>query len=447
VRRGALALAALLLVPIPAGASLVRRGPEPFSVASLAAWEGRTVTSVGQRGRSVTRDYVVTREIRTAVGAPLDLIVLDGDLRRLANLSVFSDIRVEAAEDGASGVAITFVFKESPAYVPFVSFTYTEENGFSIGPSLSALNVQGRALRLSGRAYWGGTNQYWASVDWPWAFGDTPHPVNLLVAHRNRTDELRGFEESSDEVTTRVGRYFAGDRGRASANLSLFNMRSDVVGITLSDDLSDHLLRAGFTVGLDTRDSWRDPRRGWQSELQVWRTTALDGPADSWSADLDLRRWIPTATRQKLLLSSLLTVQSGALGVDVPSYLDYRIGGANSVRGYAVDDLGDDLSGKNQLLGTAEYSFTVMPVRRWDIAFLSFAVGLELAVFGDAGIAWSEGRQFALDRARGGVGSGIRLLVPGTEMVRFDVGWSPDSGFHFHFASGAKPVAQRNRLR
>jgi hypothetical protein len=32
-------------------------------------------------------------------------------------------------------------------------------------------------------------------------------------------------------------------------------------------------------------------------------------------------------------------------------------------------------------------------------------------------------------------------------MVRFDVGWSPEGGFHFHFASGSKPAAQRLRIR
>ena len=50
-------------------------------------------------------------------------------------------------------------------------------------------------------------------------------------------------------------------------------------------------------------------------------------------------------------------------------------------------------------------------------------------------------------RARGGLGGGLRLLVPGSEMVRFDVGWSDDGGFHFHFANGTKPKAQRLRLR
>jgi len=50
-------------------------------------------------------------------------------------------------------------------------------------------------------------------------------------------------------------------------------------------------------------------------------------------------------------------------------------------------------------------------------------------------------------RARAGMGFGLRLLVPGSEMVRFDLGWSPEGGFHFHFGSGTKPVAQRQRLR
>jgi hypothetical protein len=37
--------------------------------------------------------------------------------------------------------------------------------------------------------------------------------------------------------------------------------------------------------------------------------------------------------------------------------------------------------------------------------------------------------------------------VPGSEQVRLDVGWSPKGGFLFHFGSGTKPAAQRQRLR
>ena len=134
------------------------------------------------------------------------------------------------------------------------------------------------------------------------------------------------------------------------------------------------------------------------------------------------------------MLSGLATLQSGTLGEDVPVYMNFFMGGANTIRGYGVTDLGEDFSGKNQLLGTAEYSFTVIPLRRWDLWKISLRLGAEVAVFADAGIAWSESRDFTTRRARGGLGGGLRLLVPGSEMVRFDVGWSPDFGFHFHFA-------------
>jgi outer membrane protein assembly factor BamA len=147
------------------------------------------------------------------------------------------------------------------------------------------------------------------------------------------------------------------------------------------------------------------------------------------------------------MLSGLVSLQSGTLGVDVPSYLDYFMGGANSIRGYGVSDLGTAFSGKNQMLATAEYSFTVIPLRRWDLWKISLRLGAELAVFADAGIAWTESRDLTMRRTRGGLGSGLRLLVPGSEMVRLDVGWSPDYGFHFHFANGTKPKAQRARLR
>jgi outer membrane protein assembly factor BamA len=161
---------------------------------------------------------------------------------------------------------------------------------------------------------------------------------------------------------------------------------------------------------------------------------------------MDLRRFVPTGVRHRLLLAGLLSLQSGTLGEDLPVYLDYRMGGASTIRGYGVE-LGRELSGKHQLLGTAEYSWTLMPLRRVDLSFLSFRLGVELAAFTDAGIAWSEPNEFAVNRTRAGLGGGVRLLVPGAEMLRLDVGWSPEGGTHYHLGARSKPTASRPRLR
>ena len=106
-------------------------------------------------------------------------------------------------------------------------------------------------------------------------------------------------------------------------------------------------------------------------------------------------------------------------------------------RGYAIEELGTKVYGKNQLIGTEEYSFNLLPLRRWDFGKVALRLGLDLAIFADVGTAWNESREFVASRARGGGGAGLRLLVPGAEMVRPDVGWSRQGGFQFHVAGGA----------
>jgi outer membrane protein insertion porin family len=410
---------------------------------ALAPHAGRRVVAIVVDGLRVTRENVVRREIRTRVGEALRAEDVAQDVQRLDNLSVFAEIRVRV-EDVGDGVRLTYDFKEMPSWIAWAGFSYTDQDGFSAGPKLSALNFAGRAISLNAKAYFGGADQYSARFVWPWIAGDHLS-LDVYGARLSRTDTLNGFKETSYELTPAVGTYI-GEHGRLKGMFSLFTLESDVDGKTLDADNEDLLLRLGVALGWDTRDSWRVPRRGWQNELEVWRT-GLGGDGDFWSLNLDLRRWFPVKARQRLLLSGLASLQSGAAEEDVPVYLVYRMGGANSIRGYEVEDLGVRLYGKNQLIGTAEYSVTLLPLRRWDIWKFALRLGLDAAVFTDAGIAWSEPRELAMNRARAGVGGGLRLLVPGTEMVRFDFGWSAEGGFHFHFASGAKPVAQRQRLR
>ena len=259
-----------------------------------------------------------------------------------------------------------FTFKEMPSWFPILSYVYTEENGFSWGLGVSAGNLTGRDLSVSARVYFGDLEQQWSRISWPWIWGNHGS-FDFYGARYTRPDELRGFEETSYEFTPEVGTYI-GEHAWARGKFSYFKMESDTAGITLSPDNEDQLLRLGASFGWDTRDSWRNPRRGGQNEIELWHTGGfLGGDGDWWALNLDLRRWLPVTRKTKLMLSSLLTLQSGTLGEEVPSYLNYFMGGANTIRGYGVADLGEELSGKNQLLGTVEYSLMLIPLRRWDL--------------------------------------------------------------------------------
>jgi len=426
---------ALLLVLIPA------LSWAQTDVAAFVPFEGKPVTAIRIEGNRVTREYVISRELETRPGEPFRVAVLEADLQRLENLGIFAETNVAAEADG-EGVRLTFRIREAPALLLLPSFLYTEENGFSWGAALSAPNLTGRSISLSARAYFGGTTQRWARLSHPWIKGNHLS-FDFFGGQRERADVMNGFNEDSWEFTPGVGTWL-GSRGRLRGFASLFRMNSDVAGKTLDPDNEDQFFRAGLSAGYDTRDSWRDPRTGWKNEIEI---VGSAGDGSFWTMNLDLRRYLPSFRRQHLLLSGLMTLQSGTVGEDVPVYLTYYLGGANTIRGYDLEELGPSLNGKNQLLTTAEYNFKLLDLARRDIFGWSFSVGLELALFADAGIAWNDPVDFGWKRFRGGVGAGLRLLVPGAEQVRLDVGWSPQGDFHFHFASGTKPAAQRQRLR
>lgn len=177
------------------------------------------------------------------------------------------------------------------------------------------------------------------------------------------------------------------------------------------------------------------------------------GSGDFWSLDVDLQRYQPLTNRQTLVVGWLTTLQSGQVGIDVPSYLQYFMGGANSIRGYEFDELGRELFGKNQMILTLEYQYLVTDIRPFPVWKWAFPLGLEIAGFTDTGIAWDTDPglelddSFSWDRAKTGVGIGLRFLVPSVDVIRVDLAIGEDGKVRFHFAVWPKLYAQRYRVR
>ena len=106
------------------------------------------------------------------------------------------------------------------------------------------------------------------------------------------------------------------------------------------------------------------------------------------------------------------------MGVDVPIYRTYTIGGTNTVRGWKLDAR----QGNNQFLNTLEYRYDLLPPKSFRVHGLGFYLGVQLAVFGDLGTAWNSGEDFTRNMIGGG-GFGVRLIIPFVEMIRIDFGF------------------------
>ena len=427
-----LVLVVCLAVPVTA-AAVDRAEFEPF--------EGQVITAIEYDGYSTTKEYVITREIYSRIGQPLSPSRVVADVARLDNLGIFAEILVKV-DWYKSGVRMTFSFQELPSIIPYIKLKYTEENGWSIGPALTSVNMFGKDIYLSGFVLFGGTTTFSIRFKNPWIM-DPRVNLDLNLDHLVRDNELYKFQETNDDISIWMGRWL-GENGRLKGAVNYFAVASDRDSVTLDPSNRDDMLRLIGSVGYDGRDSWTNTHDGWHNEVELNLT---GGDARYPTLTIDLRRYQPFGKRNTLAVGLLTSLRTGEVGVDIPEYMQYNLGGTNTIRGWKLDELGEVLFGKNQLIVTAEYQFLLLPVKAYPVLKWAVSGGIELAAFTDLGTAWSNTDELNGDRLKGGFGFGLRTLVPAVNELRFDFGMNLHGSFIFHFGVQTKFDAQRFRIR
>ena len=157
-------------------------------------------------------------------------------------------------------------------------------------------------------------------------------------------------------------------------------------------------------------------------------------------------RYLPLSfigRRHSLALYSLATITTGRFLEDIPVYMDFHIGGTNSVRGWPLDSR----RGQNQFLLTGEYWYNLLDAHAFRFWFIKWRMGLQLALFGDIGTAWYQGSEFS-ENFIGGVGGGLRLTLPVIVLLRLDVAYARNEfGLKIEIGGAEKAIAQKQRVR
>ena len=396
--------------------------------------EGTSIVAVRVSGLVHVKESVVLAQIESTPGRPYHKATVDRDIVRLDRLGVFGAISLTAVavEDG---VRVEVTLTETPRIVPAIAVAVTDENGVSAGPAVKLTSIAGHPFEVGVTTRFGGESfGEFREVSPQLTNGRLWHSVKLSVSdHFNQLDQ---FDQQSVDLDARIG-IRSSEQWRSGGIFKLYGVGSGQSGITLSPDNHDSFYSAGGVTEYDTRDSWREPSRGWFNSIDgLWTT----GSGQYSTLNVDVRRYQPVAARQTMVATALLTLQSGTDGVDVPTYSDYALGGENTVRGHSFAAR----RGKNQFITTVEYRYTVAPTRGFRVFGLDLYGGLALAAFTDVGSAWNDADGFS-DGFIGGGGIGLRVYILYVNMIRLDLSFG--SGVHGGLGINEKAVAQRNRVR
>jgi outer membrane protein assembly factor BamA len=419
--------------------SVVHGQPAPPSAGTVpaGALDGRPVREirlpVELRPASVD---IVRQHLATRVGAPFQPALLVEDRRRLDALRLFSRIELQPVAAG-DGVLIDVDLDETLRLLPFVALSVTDENGVSAGPGFRGINLLGHGSLSSGTVQFGGATKVGVRLQRPTVTPQT-WDLDASVAYRSRRNELFDFDETS---TTVAGRALRNVTSHVQVGGSAEFVWFDTGGsdISLDPGGTDHLPAVAASFVYSSLDSQTNPHAGWFASVDAGRRF---GDASSWTLTLDGRRVQPLARRSTLSIVGFAALQSGVVGEDLPEYLQFGIGGGNSVRGWS---LGSRI-GKHQAIGTLEYAYDIVPVRSFTVFSLNLYGGIQAAAFSDVGLAWNDHPE-ARD-AIDGYGVGLRLLFPFVDVLRLDLAFGePGTGAHVSFGIDLKADKQRDRVR
>ena len=405
---------------------------------TLAGATGQDIVGIQIEGLQRTSRELVLNQMASKIGAPDSEVNRRLDLLYLDRLGIFSSIRIDP-EPVPEGVLLRVTVKETFPIAPYPSVTTTQENGLAVGPGLGAVNLFGRAYHANVAAEFGGSTNFYAQLVSP-QLSHTPWSYSLSFSRAQRDNPVFRFKEDSVTAEANLRYQFRPDL-LLSSSVALLSLRSEQPGVTL--DPSGHDSIPSLSVGLryDTRDSWSNPIHGWFLEATVFRHALGSSPPGWWTGQLDARRYQRIAGRHTAAAFSLLSLQTGQPGVDLPNYMTYGIGGANTVRGWPVGAR----QGKHQWLNSLEYRYQWVkprPIRLFGKFNLYW--GLHFAVYGDLGTAWTETPDFSRNFI-GSVGYGIRLVIPYVGVIRFDRAYG--SGLRPAWGIGERADLWLDRIR
>ena len=392
------------------------------------------VSDIRVEGNKKTKEYVIRRQITVKPGELLNVNKLREDQRRLGNLGIFESVDIKLDLDEAKkGYIVTYVVKEAKTGSAALGAGWSSAEGFIGYIELAEDNFLGRQQRVNiNWQFGGGRNSYELGFYDPW-LDSRRTSFGLNLYNRTSRVERNWDEERYDWIGTgdhpekvkyseqrRGGSVSVGRPLNLDTRVSL-SLRIDATKLTplpeegqseagwtwLEGNPSGETRSVTLSLVNDTRDYYMNPKSGSLKRVSAEMAGGIlggDYTFGKYQAEGSVYREV--FRNQVLALHLAAGLSTGTL----PPHEQYRIGGAESLRGY---DYGE-FYGDKMVLANAEYRFQIIK-------------GLQGVVFADTGAAWLKDDPMSLADFSTGAGVGVRIDTP-IGMLRIDYGVGKEGG-------------------
>lgn len=373
-------------------------------------------------GNEKTRDFVIERELSFAPGDPVNLQRIDQSLRKILMLGYFDEIsRDFSEEDDPDETVLTINLNERKTGSATFGVSFSTADRLVGFVEAADDNFLGKGQRVNATIRFGKKLQEYELGFYEPYIDKSGTSLGLNLYRRSRPVNATSLaDDTPTEVkkTTNggdltLGRPFAEfTRGRLTFKIENNAHELPEAPIKEQDTFKDYNNRTiGFGVNTNTTDHPFDPTEGFKNDAYLELGTKLLG-GDLQYAKLRLEHSRYFEVRDGGFVLAVRGLGGRLLGGDLGRE-KFKIGGADTLRGYSYGGNDGSLEGDHMLVMNAEFRFPIVEK----------VTGV---VFTDWGTAWDQGESMGLTELANSYGLGVRLDTP-IGLLRLDYGWGKNA--------------------
>lgn len=410
--------------------------------------DGKAINNQGNLIQGRTRPDFLRRELKIKPGLVYREDLVQQDLQQLSQLGIFQSVNI-ALEGNAKSVDVIYKLTEFPPPGVNVGAGYNQDSGIFGTVSYNDQNVGGINQQLGVNLQASPRNlQFGASFTSAYrpsnpnrfgyqikAFSDSSisetfdDSINLLNGDQVRERQFGGsitLQRPINDWQTSVGLNYT--------RTSIRDRDGDISPVDeLGNPLSfsgtgiDDLTTVSFTAIKDQRDHPIYPTQGTVLSLSTEQSIPIGlGNISMNRLRASYSQYFPVQLLGKVEVLAL-NIQGGTTIGDLPPYAAFNLGGVDSVRGYALGDVG---SGRSYVLASAEYRFPIFDFIGGAV-FADFAsdfssgdtvLGQPAPVRGKAGTGFGYGVGVRLDSAIGIIRAEFGFNDQGDSRLQLGIG-------------------------
>ncbi len=392
-------------------------------------------------GNIKTRDNVIRREFRLKEGELFDGSKLKRSKQRINNLNFFEDVKIDTHRgQDPDLIDILTTVTEKPTGTFSIGVGFSSVENFVFNTSISQDNLFGNGQKLALTAELSSIR-----TDFNIAFTEprlNDSEVSLGVSAFNEDQDYLSFDSKSTGGSFSLGKNLT---EYESINISYRLANVKMSGIAAADETESFKNETRLTSRIsptfvhDSRDNFLNPSTGWRHKVG-FELAGLGGSKFTKSV-YEVTYYRPLIGKLVAAAHARVNYAEGYGGETLPSFENYFMGGATSLRGFNIEDVGPKNSKGESLGGTKSLLLNLEAQYPFSRSFRGFLFLDGGNIYGSGADISSTDTNFNLGKMRSSIGGGIRFLSPFGPLsfaygVKLDRK-SGESAAEFHFSAGS----------